>query len=168
MFAAVAIVMVLVGIGIQYHTHSSDASDVTGREKRLERAIAKEGEKWQIAKELELDGYIVSGAYSTEQRAAITVFEQDANGDYQFLTAKDGNVDQVLMDQIIIREKVYDVIWFAGAQTEYANVTYTLENQVQHTIQYDTANMDLWYHEAPDQAYTIQVSYYDAQGNAYQ
>ena len=48
---------------------------ITSRESILNTAISK-GNEWTIAKELELGGYIVSGAYSTDNKSTLAIFEQ--------------------------------------------------------------------------------------------
>ena len=56
---------------------------ITSRESILNTAISK-GNEWTIAKELELGGYIVSGAYSTDNKSTLAIFEPTGNGDYKF------------------------------------------------------------------------------------
>ena len=47
---------------------------ITSRESILNTAISK-GNEWTIAKELELGGYIVSGAYSADNKSTLAIFE---------------------------------------------------------------------------------------------
>ena len=44
-----------------------------------------------IAKELELGGYIVSGAYSADNKSTLAIFEPTGNGDYKFSTSTNRN-----------------------------------------------------------------------------
>ena len=69
---------------------------ITSRESILNTAISK-GNEWTIAKELELGGYIVSGAYSTDNKSTLAIFEPTGNGDYKFSTSTNRNSDEIIV-----------------------------------------------------------------------
>ena len=98
---------------------------ITSRESILNTAISK-GNEWTIAKELELGGYIVSGAYSTDNKSTLAIFEPTGNGDYKFSTSTNRNSDEIIVGGVAINGEWYDLIWFNGAKTEYAEITYTI------------------------------------------
>ena len=56
---------------------------ITSRESILNTAISK-GNEWTIAKELELGGYIVSGAYSADNKSTLAIFEPASSRAAQF------------------------------------------------------------------------------------
>ena len=115
---------------------------ITSRESILNTAISK-GNEWTIAKELELGGYIVSGAYSTDNKSTLAIFEPTGNGDYKFSTSTNRNSDEIIVGGVAINGEWYDLIWFNGAKTEYAEITYTINGQVQDTLRYNTDDMDI-------------------------
>lgn len=136
------------------------------RERILNDAISK-GNGWNIAKELELDGYIISGAYSTDHKSTLAVFEPTGNGGYRFRTSTNRNAEEIIIDGTTINGVWYNLFWFYGAETEYAEITYTVNGQ-KDTLRYDTGNMEII--AIPNQAkeYTIHVVYYDKDGNMYE
>ena len=84
---------------------------ITSRESILNTAISK-GNEWTIAKELELGGYIVSGAYSTDNKSTLAIFEPTGNGDYKFSTSTNRNSDEIIVGGVAINGEWYDLIWF--------------------------------------------------------
>ena len=128
---------------------------ITSRESILNTAISK-GNEWTIAKELELGGYIVSGAYSTDNKSTLAIFEPTGNG------------DEIIVGGVAINGEWYDLIWFNGAKTEYAEITYTINGQVQDTLRYNTDDMDIISIKNPEKEYSIHVAYYDNDGNKYE
>ena len=109
---------------------------ITSRESILNTAISK-GNEWTIAKELELGGYIVSGAYSTDNKSTLAIFEPTGNGDYKFSTSTNRNSDEIIVGGVAINGEWYDLIWFNGAKTEYAEITYTINGQEVKAIKVD-------------------------------
>ena len=122
----------------------------------MNTAISK-GNEWTIAKELELGGYIVSGAYSTDNKSTLAIFEPTGNGDYKFSTSTNRNSDEIIVGGVAINGEWYDLIWFNGAKTEYAEITYTINGQVQDTLRYNTDDMDIISIKNPEKEYSIHV-----------
>ena len=54
------------------------------------------------------------------------------------------------------------------AKTEYAEITYTINGQVQDTLRYSTDDMDIISIKNPEKEYSIHVAYYDNDGNKYE
>ena len=121
-----------------------------------------------VAKELELGGYIVSGAYSADNKSTLAIFEPTGNGDYKFSTSTNRNSDEIIVGGVAINGEWYDLIWFNGAKTEYAEITYTINGQVQDTLRYSTDDMDIISIKNPEKEYSIHVAYYDNDGNKYE
>lgn len=150
-----------------YFLHSVPKGDTRqSRERILNDAISK-GNGWTIAKELELDGYIISGAYSTDHKSTLAVFEPTGNGGYRLRTSTNRNAEEIIVDGTIINGAWYNLIWFHGAETEYAEITYTVNGQ-EDTLRYDTGNMEIIAIQKQEKEYTIHVSYYDKDGNIYE
>ena len=83
---------------------------ITSRESILNTAISK-GNEWTIAKELELGGYIVSGAYSADNKSTLAIFEPTGNGDYKFSTSTNRNSDEIIVGGVAINGE-----WERGAE----------------------------------------------------
>ena len=78
----VAVIGAMIVLLIPMFFHSSLKGDtVESREALLDNAISG-GNDWTIVKEKEIDGYIVSCAYSTDGKSAIAVFKPASNGKY--------------------------------------------------------------------------------------
>lgn len=151
-----------------YFLNSTPKGDtITGRERILNNAISK-GNEWTIAKELELEGYIISGAYSTDNKSTLAVFEPVGNGNYIFKNSTNRNIEEIVISGAAINREWYDFIWFYGAKTEYAEITYTINGQVKDTLRYDTDNADIISIKNPEKEYSIHVIYYDKEGNKYE
>lgn len=165
----VVVVLIVLGIFGIYNQHQKKfgGSTVESREMILEKANSK-GRGWKIATELELDGYIISGAYSEDNMSAIAVFKPDKNGKYIFVNSTNRNNDEIITSNAIINDVWYDLVWFNGAQTEYAEITYTIDNNIWNPLRYDTTNMNIICNEAPGDDYIMNVSYYDSKGNKYE
>ncbi len=62
----------------------------------------------------------------------------------------------------------YDLIWFNGAETEYAEITYTINGKENKVLRYDTTDMDIIYNKNPEKEYSMKIYYYDSEGNWYE
>lgn len=143
-------------------------SGAESREVLLNQSIAAtKGQKWTIAAERSIDPYIISSAYSTDNRAAIAVFEPDGRNRYHLMSSVTGNQDEIITDTIVMNGEAYNLIWFNGAQTEYAEVIYVINGEAQKPLRYDTGNMEVICEKAPAKEYEIRVTYYDSLGNQY-
>ncbi len=162
-----ALIIVCIFGSMSYYNHSkTDGSTLESREKILDKSGAGfKNQKWTIATEQELDGYIISGAYSTDGKATIAIFEPVGNGKYGFMASENRSSDNIFITNAILDGIPYDLIWFPNAQTEYAEIVYTIDGQSQDAVRYDTADLKLICRNAPAKEYTIHVTYYDSEGN---
>ena len=140
---------------------------VESREALLDNAIPR-GNSWTISKEIEIDNYIISCAYSVNGKSTIAVFEPTANGKYKFSTSTNRDNDNIIIGRAIINGEWYDLFWFNGAQTEYAEIIYTVNGEAKEALRYDTTNLDLIYIKSTEKDYSIDVCYYDSNGNRYE
>lgn len=151
-----------------YYAFSITAGDtIESREALLDQAITT-GEDWIIAKETEIDGYIISAAYSTDNKATLAVFEPEAKGKYKFSTSVNRQSDEIIIGGAIINGDWYDLVWFNGAQTEYAEIVYTINGKENKPLKFDTADMNIIYNKNPEKEYELSVCYYDSEGNKYE
>ena len=166
LIAAAGIVCIMAAF-LYFLASAPKGDTVQSRESILNRAIST-GNGWTIAQEIELDGYLVSGAYSADGKSALAIFTPTGNGRYKFSTSINRNREEIIIGGAVINGKWYDLIWFNGAQTEYAEITYTIGGETQETLRYDTKDMEIIYLENPEKEYTIHAVYYDSEGNQYE
>lgn len=124
--------------------------------------------RWQIETEQELDGILLCGAVSTDGRAAVAEFEPDGRGGYRFSSAAARSCQEIIFSPVRIGRTWYDVVWFAGAPTAYAELHYTLDHQPLEPVRCDTSNMALICRAAPGSSYSMQAAYFDEAGNVIQ
>ncbi len=167
LIAILAVIICIIGVFAYNFCLTSNGDTVESREKILNKAISR-GNDWTIAKEIELDGYIISGAYSTDNKSTLAIFKPAGNSSYEFLTSINRNSEDIIIGGSVINGNWYDLIWFNGAKTEHAEITYTINGEIQDTLWRDTKNMDIIYFENPEKEYSIHAVYYDSNGNKYE
>ena len=157
----------IIGVFVYFSNILPTGDTVESREALLDNAISG-GNNWIISKEIEIDNYIISCAYSANGKSTIAVFEPISNGKYKFSTSTNRDNDNIIIGRAIISGEWYDLFWFNGAQTEYAEIIYTVNGVAKERLKYDTTNMDLIYIKSPGKDYSIDVCYYDSNGNRYE
>lgn len=161
-------ILIIIVCIIVYFIWSQPSGDtVESREQILNNEIEK-GNDWTISKEIVIEGYIISGAYSADDKSTLAIFEPISNNKYKFVTSTNRDNDKIIISGFTINGDWYDLIWFNGAQTQYAEVIYTLDGQMHDTLKYDTTDMDIIYNKNPAKEYTMKVCYYDDKGNKYE
>ena len=147
---------------------TENGASVESRENQLDASISKTADAhWTIEKELALDDHIISGAVNEKGKAALAVFKPDGKGNCRFSASTNRNTDEPIVSGCQINGTWYDLIWFGGTQTEYAEVTY-LMNGTSETQKYDTSDMDIISIPNQKKEYTLQVSYFVREGNQYE
>lgn len=161
---------VLIILFLAYSTRNyfgqPDGSTVRSREELLENIL--KGADWKIAKETKFKNHIISGMYSSDGKSGIVVFEPRDNGTYKMSSREWRENDEVVISGYSMDGTWYDLVWFHGGQTEYAEIIYSFDGEEQEPMVYDTRNMDVLVHEAPAKDYSMRVVYYDENGNAYE
>ena len=66
--------------------------------------------------------------------SGIAVFKPYGNGKYKLHSREWRDNDRIIMTGITVDNKWYDVVWFNGAKTDYAEITYTLDGVKQEPI----------------------------------
>ena len=144
-----------------------EGDTLADREKILNEALSV-GSGWNISREKELDGFLISAASSQDGKACLAVFEPSPKGGYVLSTSVSQDQDEILMTGAKIREHWYDLIWFQGAETEYAEIQYTAAGAELPPARYDTSDMEILCIESPAKEYTLKAVYFDAEGNVYE
>ena len=156
-----------IGVFIYFSAVLPKGDSLESREALLDNAISK-GSGWTIAKETEINNHIISCAYSSDGRSAIAVFEPLSGGKYKFSTSAYRDNENIIVCGASINGEWYDLIWFNGAQTEYAEIVYTVNGATKEALKYDTTDMDLIYIKNTEKDYSLEVCYYDSEGNKYE
>ena len=137
------------------------------REKILNESLAV-GRGWTISREKELDGFLISAASSQDGKACLAVFEPAGQEGYTLSASASQDGGEILVTGIQTGESWYDLIWFQGADTEYAEIRYTIAGAEQAPVRYDTSDMEILCVENPVKEYTLQAVYVDANGKVYE
>ena len=145
--------------------HSGRGAAREDREELLGGHVVPE-RNWNIVNETEVGGYLVS-AYASNDKSGLAVFAANKNGGYEFEHATTANTNDIIVTNDFWNATHYDLIWFNGAQTEYAEVIYTIDGKQQDALRFDTTDMDIIVNPSPAKEYSLQVIYYDAEGNTY-
>lgn len=165
-----AAVLLICGVVFSKGQKTEDGATRESREALLEQAISQsKGTQWTIATETTLEDYIVSGAYSSDGKATLAVFSPLGDGKYEFSSSVNREQDDIVIDTTAINGTRYNLIWFCGAQTEYAEATYMVNGELQPVERFDTTNMDIICVkiDATAKEYSSHIAYYDSQGNRY-
>ena len=136
------------------------------REELLRSHITPENH-WNIVDEMVIEEYLISAIDGTNNKSGLAVFEPAENNEYKFQIATTSTKDQIIYDAALIGKNQYDLIWFNGAQTEYAEVIYTIDGQQQDALQFDTTYMNIIVNPSPAKDYSIQIIYHCADESTY-
>jgi len=160
------IVAVLFAFGAYSYFTIPDGSTLESREKIC--AEFPRGKDWKISVEREFSDYIISGIYSRDGMSGIAVFEPYGNGKYKLQSREWREQDRIIITGITIDNMWYDIVWFNGAKTDYAEITYTYNGKKQEPIIHNSKGMEIFINPAPSRDYSIDVVYYDSEGNKYE
>lgn len=161
------LLILVVGAFGHFSNVSPEGNTVESREALLDKAIPT-GNNWIISNELEIDDRVISCAYSANGKSTIAVFEPTSNGKYKFSTSTSRDNEDIIIGGTIINGEWYDLFWFNGARTEYAEIIYTVNGTRKEPLKYDTTNMDLICIKNSEKSYSVDVCYYDRAGNRYE
>ena len=139
---------------------------IEGREKLLEDL--PRGYNWKIATETKLDGHIISGIYSRDRKSGIAVFTPNGKEKYRLLARQWRDSDDIIISNFVINNVWYDVVWFNGAKTNYAEITYTYDGKRHNPIIHNAKNMEIFINPSLASDYALDVIYYDNTGNKYE
>ncbi len=160
------ILIMLIGSPIISYCMRPNGSTMESREQML-KDLPKDT-NWTIVTERLLDGYLITGIVSDNGKAGIAVFEPKGDGKYKLSTSYHRDWDDVIIGGTLIGDVWYDLVWFNGAQTERAEVTYTVPNEASQSTVYLSDNDTIICSPSPFENYTLHVIYYDSEGNKYE
>ena len=143
-----------------------DGATVESREELL-RDISHE-KNWQIATERAVEDHIVCGIYSPNEKRGIAVFKPIGGGRYELFSHKTRGQNEIVIAGTVINQTWYDLVWFDGAQTSYAEIICTPEGGEPKTYTHDSRSGDVFVRPVPETDYALSVVYYDADGNRYE
>lgn len=152
-------------VGTSIHS-KPDGYTLHSREQLLQNL--PRGFDWKIAAETEINDHIVSGIYSRDNKSGIAVFMPFGEKKYKLLARQWRDDDDIIISNFVIDNVWYDVIWFNGAKTDYAEITYNINGENQETIIHNSKGMEIFLNPAPAENYGLNVVYYDNAGNKYE
>lgn len=160
------LILAFIGLSTYMYLSKPDGKTIESREQLLKDM--PKGSDWKISLEQEIGDYIVSGVYSSDGKSGIAVFEPIGNGKYKLSSRAWRDNSRIVISGYVFNGTWYDIVWFNGANTEYAEITYTIDGVEQNPIRHETTNMEIFIKAAPAKEYSINVVYYDAEGNIYE
>ena len=143
-----------------------DGTTIESREELLENL--PRGWDWKISTEAKIGNNIISGIYSRDNKSGIAVFVPNGDVKYRLLARQWRDSDDIIISNFIVDNIWYDIIWFNGAKTDYAEITYTYDGESQKPIIHNTKGMEIFINPAPANDYSLNVVYYDEYGNKYE
>lgn len=163
------ITIAVIGLLICYFINQSklNGSTLESRELRL-KEISNLGESTNIDQEITIDGYIISGYTTDNNRYGLAVFVPAGNGKYDFQTNINGQKDELIFLDYTINTKLYTLVWANKADLDYAEITYTTEGKTGETIRLDAKNNKIIYTEAPSNDFSVKYRFIDENGKIYE
>lgn len=146
--------------------NKQDGTTIESREKMLESL--PRGFGWKIAVETEIDNNIVCGIYSRDNKSGIALFAPVDDKGYKLIARQWRDSDDIIISNFVILNKWYDIIWFNGAKTDFAQITYNIGGNEQEPVIHNAKGMELFVNPSPSEDYDVNVVYYDDAGNKYE
>lgn len=165
LYILVVVIFAVFGYGTYRYCSQPDGSTVESREEMLKGT--PKGTEWNISKEQELGDYLLSSIYSNA-KSGIAIFEAVGNGKYKLASREWRNSDEIVVSGFRIDKEWYDLIWFNGAETDHAEITYSVNGVANEPIIFNVSDMRIICSKAPAKDYTLTVKYYDDYGNVYE
>lgn len=163
------ITIAVIGLLISYFINQSklNGSTLESRELRL-REISNLGEITTINQEITIDGYIISGYTTNNNRYGLAVFAPAGNGKYDFQTNINRQNDELIFLDYTINTKFYTLVWANKADLDYSEITYTIKGKTGETIKLDAKNNKIIYTEAPSNDFSVKYRFIDKNGKIYE
>jgi hypothetical protein len=163
---AVAIIIILSVVFVELYLQQSkvDGSTVESRELILNRS--ENGV--HIVSEIQIDDDIISGIIGSNNKYGLAVFKSQANGKYKFQTRVLRESGRTIIEHTFVNNVAYDLFWRNQVDLDYAEIIYTVQGNELEPIKLDARDNQILYCEAPSNDYSVEVVYYDIQGNRYE
>ena len=163
--AILAVALCVFGVALFRHSQIPRGNTLESRVEILQEALPN-STYLNIATEKKLDDYLICGIHS-ENQTGIAVFQQKGSENYKFVSAYCLGTNEIITTTCRIQDQWYNLIWFNGCATEYAEVIYTIDGTHNAPIPFDTSDGSVICSKAPSNRYSIDVQYYDADGNVF-
>ena len=162
-----ATIAILCAAAVFYRVWSApDGSTRESREVLLQNV--PKGISWHIVTEQTQGEYLLCGMTGSDGRVGIAVFAPEGEG-YRLISREwRMEPDDIVISGYMIEQTWYTIVWFHGAQTEKAELTYQEENGTKSVFTFETGNMEIVVSPAPVKNYTLHVAYFDEEGNRYE
>lgn len=166
---SIIVLCILVVLGVGYsafqYWSAPTGNTIESREEIL-RGTPK-GTIWNIAVEQEFENYLLCGIYADNGKSGVAVFEPKGKG-YELVSREwRSSSDEIIISGFSIDGDWYDIVWFNGAVTSYAELTYTSEGKT-NTLRFETDENQIICNPCETKDYTLKAVYYDNDGNVYE
>ncbi|WHH59719.1 hypothetical protein [Petroclostridium sp. X23] len=161
---AAIIILSVVFISFFFQQCKPDGSTLESRELRLSQS----DNGIHIAAEIKIDEHIISGIIDANNKYGLAIFEPEDNNKYKLQTRFLRDNDEIITGHTVINGTGYDLFWYNQADLDYAQVTYTVQGKKLEPIKLDARENKILYYKAPSNDYSIEVTFYDTQGNRYE
>ncbi|WP_347489221.1 hypothetical protein ABDB91_18620 [Desulfoscipio sp. XC116] len=163
---AVAAILILsvVFVGFFFQQSELDGSTLESRELRLNQS----DNGIHIASEIKIDEQIISGIVGANNKYGLAIFEPEDNNKYKLQTRFLRDNGEIITEHTVINGIGYDLFWYDQADLDYAKITYTVQGKKLEPIELDAGKNKILYYKAPSNDYSIEVTFYDTQGNRYE
>ena len=164
-FAVVAILILsVVFISFFFQQSKLNGSTLESRELRLNQS----DNGIHIASEIKIDEQIISGIVGANNKYGLAIFEPEDNNKYKLRTKFLRDNGEIITGHTVINRLGYDLFWYNQADLDYAKITYTVQGKKLEPIELDARENKILYYKAPSNDYSIEVAFYDTQGNRYE
>ena len=164
--ATVAVALCVLGVALFRHSQTPHGNTIESRVEILREALPNSA-YLSIATEKKVEDYLICGIHS-ETQTGIAVFQQKGSENYKFVSAYCLGANEIVTTTCRIQDQWYNLIWFDGCATEYAEVIYTIGGIPNAPATFDTSDGGVICSQAPSNHYSLDIKYYDADGNAFE
>ena len=164
--AILVVALCVLGIALFRYSQTPRGNTLESRVEILQEALPN-STYLSIATEKKLDDYLICGIHS-ESQTGIAVFQQKGNENYKFVSAYCLGANEIVTTTCRIQDQWYNLIWFDGCATEYAEVIYTIDGIPNAPVTFDTSKGGVICSIAPSNHYSLDIKYYDADGNVFE
>ena len=163
--ATVAVALCVLGVALFRHSQTPRGNTIESRVEILREALPN-STYLSIATEKKVEDYLICGIHS-ETQTGIAVFQQKGSENYKFVSVYCLGANEIVTTTCRIQDQWYNLIWFDGCATEYAEVIYTIDGIPNAPVTFDTSDGSVICSKAPSNRYSIDVQYYGADGNVF-
>ena len=162
--AAIVLILSIVSVCFFFQQSKLDGTTLESRELRLNQS----DNGIHIASEIKIDEHIVSGIIDANNKYGLAIFEPEDDNKYKLQTRFSRDNDEIAIGYTIVNEIGYDLFWYNHADLDYAEITYTVQGKKLEPIKLDAKENKILYYKAPSNDYSVEVTFYDTQGNQYE